>query len=64
MHAYTKAGKRYTALSNAYRRECTKGSTVGVPVCSDYGKMFDPCDKLKKRSMVGCGLIGMVVRVD
>ena len=49
VHAYTKAGKRYTALSNAYRRECTKGSTVGVPVCSDYGKMFDPCDKFNKQ---------------
>ena len=27
----------------------TKGSTVGVPVCSDYGEMFDPCDKFNKQ---------------
>ena len=28
---------------------CTNESTVGVPVCSDYGKMFDPCcDKFSK----------------
>ena len=49
VYAYTKAGKRYTALSNAYRRERIKGSTVGVPVCSDYGKLFDPCDKFNKQ---------------
>ena len=49
MHAYTKAGMRYTALSKAYRREYTKGTTVDMPVCGNYGKMFDPCDKFNKQ---------------
>ena len=43
VYAYTRAGKRYIASSNAYQRVCTKGSTAIVPVCSDYGDTFVPC---------------------
>ena len=44
VHSYTKDGKKYTALSNAYHRSPTRSTTNSVPVCSDYGKMFAACD--------------------
>ena len=44
-HSYTKDGKQYTALSNAYRRLATKYNTKSVPVCSDYSMMFAAGDQ-------------------
>lgn len=49
VHVFTKDGKKYTALSNAYKRLATKASTKAVPVSSDYAKMFDSCDKFNKQ---------------
>lgn len=49
VHSYTKDGKMYTALSNAYHRLATKSRTKSVPVCSDYGKMFSACDVFNRQ---------------
>ena len=49
VYSYTKDGKQYTALSNAYRRLATKSDTKSVPVCSDYGKMFAACDQFNSQ---------------
>ena len=49
VHAMNKDGKEFYTLSNAYKRQSTKGSTKQVPVADDYKKMFDMCDKYNKQ---------------
>ena len=49
VHSYTKAGKQYIALTNAYQRKATKSETKSVPVCCDYGKMFSACDVFNRQ---------------
>ena len=45
MNSFTKQGKKYIALSNAYTQLATKAATKQVPVCGDYGQFFNACDK-------------------
>ena len=49
VHSFTKDGKQYTALTNAYRRLATRSDTKSVPVCCDYGKMFSACDVFNRQ---------------
>ena len=45
VHSFTKQGKKYIALSNAYTRLATTAATKQVPVCGDYGQFFNACKK-------------------
>ena len=61
VYSYTKDGKQYTALSNAYRRLATKSDTKSVPLCSDMVRCLPHVINLIARLKIGYGHIGMVV---